>query len=70
MWWNRFLDSIDLTLPFDAFIQCDNLQTMGLLHNKEATFATGLRHVESTVTDLDRRYRQSVCEYSGQLPHR
>jgi hypothetical protein len=46
IWWMNFFKEINLTLPYNVKIECDNMQTIGILTNPISKFHTKLRHVD------------------------
>ena len=46
MWWNRFLEAIELDLGYTPEIECDNTQTIRVIKNPTSQFTSKLRHVD------------------------
>jgi hypothetical protein len=46
LWWERFFQGIQLDLDQDYQIQCDNLQTVGLILKETPQLVTKLKHVD------------------------
>ena len=46
MWWQRLFTTIDLDLPNDDTILCDNLQTVRLMVKESPKLITKLKHVD------------------------